>query len=80
MSNALPVTRLLLTTREAAETLSISERTLWTLTNSGAVESVRIGRAVRYSVEDLRNYIERNRTGRIQNSDSSSEGNSHGQH
>ena len=44
---------LLLTSREAAKALSISERTLWTLTKAGLVQVVRIGRAVRYSLADL---------------------------
>jgi excisionase family DNA binding protein len=54
-----PAERLLLTPRDAAALLSISERTLWGLTDSGAVRAVRIGRAVRYAVEDLREYVRR---------------------
>lgn len=56
------VPRLLLNARDAAEALSICERTLWTLTSTGALKSVRIGRAVRYAIDDLQAYIERNRT------------------
>lgn len=50
-----PVVDQVLVTREvAARRLSISERTLWTLTNSGAIPSIRLGtRAVRYRVADL---------------------------
>jgi len=51
--------RLLLTAREAAGALAISERMLWTLTDSGAIRSVRIGRAVRYALTDLHDYIAR---------------------
>jgi excisionase family DNA binding protein len=51
--------RLLLTPREAAAALAISERTLWTLTDTGAVPCVRVGRAVRYAPADLENYIAR---------------------
>ncbi len=40
-------TRLLLTAREAALALAISERSLWSLTNQGVIRCVRIGRAVR---------------------------------
>lgn len=59
--SAIPPTfqRLLLTVQEAARALSISERSLWTLTNEGAVQSVRIGRSVRYAVSDLQAYIDR---------------------
>ena len=48
---------LLLKSQEAAETLAISPRKLWELTNCGEIPCVRIGRAVRYSVEDLQQWI-----------------------
>jgi excisionase family DNA binding protein len=57
------VPRLLLNVREAAKALAISERSLWTLTNTGVLSSVRIGRAVRYAIADLESYIDRRRTG-----------------
>ncbi len=54
------VPRLLLTPREAAAALSISERTLWSITAPrGALRLVRIGRSVRYDPHDLAAYIER---------------------
>jgi excisionase family DNA binding protein len=49
--------RLLLSPREAAAALSISERTLWALTKAGRIRAVRIGRSVRYHVADLEAYI-----------------------
>jgi excisionase family DNA binding protein len=49
--------RLLVTPREAAKLLSISERTLYAFTKSGIVPVVRIGRSVRYSLDDLREWI-----------------------
>ena len=49
----------LLTPREAAETLRISDRTLWTLTQRGDVPCVRIGRSVRYDADDLRQFVAR---------------------
>ncbi len=52
-----PVERLLVAPRDAAKMLAICERTLFALTKSGDVPSVRIGRAVRYSVDDLRAWI-----------------------
>lgn len=49
---------LLLTPREAAQRLAISESSLYRLTSSGQVPCVRVGRLVRYSVETLRKWIE----------------------
>ena len=49
---------LLVDARRAAAMLAISPRTLWSLTNNGEIQHVRIGRAVRYSVEDLRKWVE----------------------
>lgn len=51
--------KLLLTPREAAAALSLSERTLWTLTQAGDVPSLKIGRSVRYDVNELRAWIAR---------------------
>ncbi len=51
--------KLLLSSREAALRLSISERTLWTLTKSGQIACVRIGSAKRYSVRELEDFIAR---------------------
>jgi excisionase family DNA binding protein len=52
--------RLLLTPREAAETLSISERKLWEITasSSGELPCVRIGRCKRYRVDTLEAYLD----------------------
>jgi excisionase family DNA binding protein len=50
----------LLTTKAAASWLSCSERTLFTLTKSGALPCVRIGRAVRYNLADIWAWIHRN--------------------
>jgi excisionase family DNA binding protein len=55
-SSAGPVV-LLLTAREAAHALAISERTLWGLTQRGEVQVVRIGRSVRYAVAELERYV-----------------------
>jgi excisionase family DNA binding protein len=49
--------RLLLTAREAAAALSISARKLWSLTASGEVPHVRIGRAVRYPADALTEWV-----------------------
>ena len=53
----------LLTAREAANLLRISERKLWQLTNCGEVPCVRLGRSVRYDARDLANWIEQNKRG-----------------
>ena len=49
---------MLLTVRQAAKVLSISERTLFTLTQDGQIPAVRFGRSVRYDPADLRRWIE----------------------
>jgi excisionase family DNA binding protein len=49
----------LLTVKEAAHRLALSERSLWSLTNRGEIRCVRIGRAVRYDHVDLSEFIER---------------------
>jgi len=54
-----PISKLLLTAKEAARALAISERTLWSLTRNGDIPSVRFGRAVRYDPRDLDRWIER---------------------
>lgn len=48
----------LLTVRETADVLRVSERTLWSLTNSGELPAVRVGRSVRYDQNDLAAWIE----------------------
>jgi excisionase family DNA binding protein len=50
---------LLLTPREAAEALAVSERTLWSLTwPRGPIRAVRIGRSVRYAPDALRAWVD----------------------
>ena len=50
--------KLLLTPNEASGMLSISPRTLWALTQAGAIPVVRIGRSTRYDQRDLIAYID----------------------
>jgi excisionase family DNA binding protein len=47
----------------SSRALSISERTLFTLTQRGEIPAVRIGRAVRYEAADLQAYIVRRKDG-----------------
>lgn len=53
------IERLLLTPRETAQAMNICERTLYTLTKRGDLPVVRIGRALRYSVDDIRDFIKK---------------------
>ncbi len=62
-ASPIPPGRLLLTPREAAAALAVSERTLWSLTDRGEIPRVPIGKCVRYDVEDLRAYIARRKSG-----------------
>lgn len=48
---------LLLSTKEAAQLLSVSPRTLWGWTASGDVPCVRKGRILRYDPEALRQWV-----------------------
>ena len=53
----------LLTIKEAAKILSISQRSCWTITHPrGPLPCVRIGRSVRYATDDLRSYIDAQRS------------------
>jgi excisionase family DNA binding protein len=70
--------RLLVPSRDAAKLLSICERTLWTLTNSGEMPCVRVRRSVLYSVEDLRAWVQSRRQFGLRGSpNQSSGGNGH---
>ena len=52
-----PVPAMLLTPREAAAALCLSERKLWALTKAGQIRAVKFGRAVRYDRADLESAI-----------------------
>lgn len=51
--------RMLLTSREAAEALGLTERTLFNLRTRGQISIVKIGHAVRYDPEELRLFVQR---------------------
>lgn len=53
--------KLLVSTREAAAMLGISPRSLWTITQAGDIPSIRIGRSVRYSLDDIKAFIDSQR-------------------
>ena len=48
---------LLLSSSEAAKALSISERSLWTLTKTEQIPCIKLGRSIRYSVDSLKDWI-----------------------
>ena len=59
--NPTPLTALL-DARAAAEFLGISPRRLWGLADAGEIPFIRIGpRLKRYTVQDLQDFVERNR-------------------
>jgi len=49
----------LLTAKDAAKYLCISERKLWDMSKAGEIPAVRLGRAVRYDRNDLDSFIQR---------------------
>lgn len=49
---------LLVNAATAAKMLGISPRTLWSLTASYAIPHIRIGRCVRYPVDQLQQWVE----------------------
>ena len=74
------VPRLLFKSREAAEALGISERTLWELTARGEIPVIRIpgrgkeARSLRYDVDDLRAWIDRQKAaGNQQNTEAAAD-------
>ncbi len=56
-------TSLLLTPKQAAEALAISPRKLWGMTASDEIPHVKIGRCVRYPVNDLRAWVAERKQG-----------------
>jgi excisionase family DNA binding protein len=55
--------QLLLTPRQAAQALQISERTLWSMKASGEIPHVLLRTSVRYPVADLQKWIDERKTG-----------------
>ena len=48
----------LLTTQEAAKFLNVSERHFWTITETGLIPRIKIGRSVRIKLEDCVRFID----------------------
>jgi len=55
--------RLLYNAKETRIALGISARKLWAMTASGEIPHIRIGRSVRYPVDDLRDWIDQHKKG-----------------
>ena len=49
----------LLTAEQTAEYMQISPRHLWEISNRGDLPRIKLGRVVRYSPTDIRQYLER---------------------
>ena len=62
-NNATENTALLLTPRQAAKALAISPRKLWGMTASREIPHVRVGRCVRYPLDDLQRWIDAQKEG-----------------
>ena len=56
---------ILMTPRQAAKALAISERTLWELTRRGAIPRLKIGASVRYDVKALQAFIDKKKGGAV---------------
>jgi len=56
-TNEQTIEPMLLTPRQAARALNISERTLWQRTKDGVIPAIKLGHLVRYSPDDLRHWI-----------------------
>jgi excisionase family DNA binding protein len=53
----------LLTVKQAAQTLAVSQKLIRRLLRDGQLQGVRVGGAVRVTESGLHDYVERNRTG-----------------
>jgi hypothetical protein len=51
---------LLISAAQAAKTLGISPRNLWTQTQSGTIPSIKLGRRVMYSPSSLQDWVTKN--------------------
>jgi excisionase family DNA binding protein len=61
MASDAEVPKLLLSTREVARALGVSERFVKGLIHTGSLRSLRVGRLRRVYADDLRDWIERQR-------------------
>lgn len=64
MKNKFTPTRRLLSTKEAAAYLAISERKLWQLTKDSRITAVKFDRVVRYDIADIDDFITKAKEGK----------------
>jgi len=62
MNSKVETTRLM-TVKAASSYLCISERKLWSMTQTGEIPCVRLGRCVRYDLQDLDSFIQKMKSG-----------------
>ena len=62
-NNTPDTTPLLLTAQQAAAALAISTRKLWGMTASREIPHLRVGRCVRYPLDDLQRWIDAQKEG-----------------
>lgn len=55
--------RLLLSAKESSRALAISPRKLWGMTASGEIPHIRLGRCVRYPIDDIQHWIDEQKRG-----------------
>lgn len=53
----------LLSPRQAAQLLDISERTLWSMKDRGEIPHIKMGHLVKYPVDDLKRWIDAKKRG-----------------
>ncbi len=64
MTNQTPTIERMLTYRETAKLLGVTDRTVWQLVKDDQLPAVRFNRSVRIDPADLRRFIERAKQGR----------------
>ncbi len=63
MVNNTTIVPRLIKPKQAAEYLAVSPRKLWSMTRSGAIDALRLGRSVRYDLRDLDDFISQAKSG-----------------
>jgi excisionase family DNA binding protein len=66
MTDQIVPPQLLLTPKQAALALQLSERTLWELTRRGEIPRLKIGASVRYDVRDLAAFVDAKKNGGVE--------------
>ena len=59
LQTSTPIVERLLTYKQAADVLGVTERTIFTLAKTGELRAVRFGRSVRFDPSDLCEFIDK---------------------